>query len=71
MKCKYLNLFRLSRLDWSVTSCMANDRPYTPSLSELHDYCNGKGYTKCPVLLKMGCAGSDTPCAEVAFAEQC
>ena len=69
MKCKHLNLFKLSGLDWLIISCSANDRPYTPSLSELDDYCNGKEYTKCPVLLKMGCAGSDTPCSEAAFAE--
>jgi len=68
MKCRHLNLFRLSRLDWSITSCLANDRPYTPSLSELNDYCKGEGYEKCPVLLKMRCPGSDTPCPEVAFA---
>jgi len=70
MKCKYLNLFRLSKFDWSITSCMANDRPYTPSLSELKDYCKDQEYTKCPVLLKMGCAGSDDPCSEVAFTDQ-
>lgn len=56
MKCKYLNLYRLSKLDWSITSCTANDRPYSPSLSELHDYCKGKEYTRCPVLLRKDCA---------------
>ena len=70
MKCKYLDLFRLPRLDWSITSCLANDRPYTPSISELHEYCESKNYSKCPVLLKMDCAVNDTPCPEVAFAEQ-
>jgi len=71
MKCRYMNLFRLSRLDWSIISCLANDRPYTPSLSELRDYCEGKEYAKCPVLRRMVCAGSDAPRSEVAFAEQC
>ena len=71
MKCKYLNLFRLYMLDWSITSCMANDRPYTPSLSELQNYCEGQEYTNCPVLLQMGCAGFDPTCSEIAFTEQC
>ena len=70
MKFKYLNLFRLSRFDWSITSSLANDRLYAPSLSELHYYCEGKEYTKCPVLLKMGCAERDTHCSEVAFVGQ-
>jgi hypothetical protein len=71
MRCKYLNLFKMSRLDWSVISCMANDRPYTPSISELHYYCKGEEYTKCPVLIKKDYTGEDTPCPEVDFLQQC
>jgi len=52
MKCKYLNQFRLSEFGWTVESCTANDRPYAPSISELHDYCKGNEFKKCPVLLK-------------------
>lgn len=52
MKCKYLNQFRLSEFGWTVESCAANDRPYAPSISELHDYCKGSEFRKCPVLLK-------------------
>jgi hypothetical protein len=52
MKCSYLNQFRLSEFEWTVESCTANDRPYAPSISELHDYCKGSELRKCPVLLK-------------------
>jgi hypothetical protein len=52
MECKYLNQFRLSEFGWTVESCTANDRPYAPSISELHDYCKGSELMKCPVLLK-------------------
>lgn len=52
MKCKYLNQFSLSEFGWTVESCTANDRPYTPSISELHDYCKCNEFRKCPVLLK-------------------
>jgi hypothetical protein len=52
MKCKYLNQFRLSEFGWTVESCTANDRPYAPSISDLHDYCKGSEFKKCPVLLK-------------------
>ncbi|BCB95305.1 hypothetical protein JZK55_02270 [Dissulfurispira thermophila] len=52
MKCKYLNQFRLSEFGWTVESCTANDRPYAPSISELHDYCNGNEVKRCPVWLK-------------------
>ncbi len=50
MKCKYLNQFRLSEFGWTVESCTANDRPYAPSVSELHDYCKDTGFRKmsCP-----------------------
>jgi hypothetical protein len=52
MTCKYLNQFRLSEFGWTVESCTANDRPYAPSISELHDYCKSNKLEKCPVLLK-------------------
>ncbi len=52
MKCKYLNQFSISEFEWTVESCTANDRPYAPSISELHDYCKGSEFRKCPVLLK-------------------
>ncbi|MEW6739620.1 MAG: hypothetical protein ACOYU2_11455 [Nitrospirota bacterium] len=60
MKCKYLNQFRLSEFGWTVESCTANDRPYAPSISELHDYCKGSEFRKCPVLLKKE-SGGDCP----------
>lgn len=52
MECKYLNQFRLSEFGWTVESCTASDRPYAPSISELHYYCKGIEFRKCPVLLK-------------------
>jgi hypothetical protein len=52
MECKYLNQFRLLEFKWTVESCAANDRPYAPSIAELHDYCKGNEFKKCPILLK-------------------
>ncbi len=51
MECKYLNLYSLSGFAWSVASCIVSDKPYSPSVSELHNYCKGNGYMRCPVLL--------------------
>ncbi len=50
MECKYLNSYSLSGFQWSVASCIISDKPYSPSVSELHNYCNGNGHIKCPVL---------------------
>jgi len=52
MTCKYLNQFRLYECGWTVESCIANDRPYAPSISELHNFCKSNKLKKCPVLLK-------------------
>ncbi|MBZ0157375.1 MAG: hypothetical protein K8I29_14350 [Alphaproteobacteria bacterium] len=52
MRCGYLHQFRLSGAGFPVESCTACRSPYVPSISELHDYCRGKEYRKCPVLLE-------------------
>ena len=53
MKCKYLNQFRLSEFGWTVESCTASNRPYAPSISELHDYCKGNEFKNCPIMAKI------------------
>jgi hypothetical protein len=64
MKCRYLNSYRLSGLDWSVTSCMANESPYTPSISELQDYCEVKRHAECAMLLKKHSPINTSSCEE-------
>lgn len=49
MECKYLSMYNLSGMSWSVASCVVNDKPYSPSVSELYSYCKGGGYSECPV----------------------
>lgn len=61
MKCTYLNQFGLTGVNWTVASCMANDHPYSPSISELHDYCKGHEYGKCSIFLKKETAFDNGP----------
>jgi hypothetical protein len=42
MRCPHL-------LNWTVSSCIADDRPYVPSIHELHEYCTDKGHERCPL----------------------
>jgi hypothetical protein len=46
MKCPYL-------VESPVLACKAGEKPYSPSLFQLHEYCKNKNYKKCPFLLKL------------------
>jgi hypothetical protein len=45
MKCPHL-------MKWVRSSCKAFERPYTPSMFELEEYCRRKEHRKCPFYLK-------------------
>ena len=45
MKCPHL-------MKWVRASCKAFERPYTPSMFELEEYCRGKDHRKCPFYLR-------------------
>lgn len=45
MECPHLTGDRMSR-------CKAGTLAYAPSLFQLHEYCRGKGYKKCPFFLR-------------------
>ncbi|MDA8079284.1 MAG: hypothetical protein M0Z79_10155 [Nitrospiraceae bacterium] len=36
-------------MEWVISSCRGNVKPYVPSLLELREYCNAKQYDRCPV----------------------
>ena len=45
MKCPHL-------IKWVISSCKALERPYTPSLFELDEYCMKREHRKCPFYLR-------------------
>lgn len=36
-------------LNWTVSSCIAADKPYVPSIFELKEYCTDKRHERCPL----------------------
>jgi len=56
MKCRYLNQYSPSGFKWSISSCLANDRPYLPSIYELDSFCKDSEHNNCPVLQKGTCS---------------
>lgn len=47
MKCPHL-------IKWVVFSCIANEKPYDPSLFEFEEYCSGTMHKRCPFYLNSG-----------------
>jgi len=39
-------------LDWVIILCKRGERPYVPSLAEMHRYCKKNSFSKCPYFLK-------------------
>jgi hypothetical protein len=52
MRCPHL-------LNWTVSSCVADDKPYVPSLFELQQYCTDKGHDRCPLYVGLAREGQD------------
>jgi hypothetical protein len=46
MKCPYL-------IKLPFSTCIACEKPYLPSIFQLHEYCKGKYHKKCPFFLKL------------------
>ena len=42
MRCPHL-------LDWTVSSCKADKKPYVPSIYELQEYCTVREHQRCPL----------------------
>lgn len=36
-------------LNWTVSSCRADDKPYIPSIYELQEYCTVGAHERCPL----------------------
>lgn len=36
-------------LNWTVSSCKADDKPYIPSVYELQEYCTVGAHERCPL----------------------
>jgi hypothetical protein len=39
-------------MKWVRASCKAFEKPYTPSMFELEEYCRRKDHRKCPFYLR-------------------
>ena len=45
MKCPHL-------IKWLTFTCKAKEKPYSPSVFQVQEYCKGKYYNKCPFYSK-------------------
>lgn len=52
MRCPHL-------LNWTVSACVADDRPYVPSIFELQEYCTGKRHERCPLYVGLAHRGRE------------
>lgn len=46
MRCPHL-------LNWTVSSCKADDKPYIPSIYELQEYCTVRAHKRCPLYMNV------------------
>ena len=69
MPCKYLHTYQADGR-WTVTTCEARHRLYVPSVSDLHNFCQGGNYRTCPLyrapFAKEGTA-TVVPCPDYPF----
>ena len=69
MRCIYLTRFSLSDQGWTIESCTAHDRPYSPSIQELRTLCMSGETSVCPIYRKKTVFTElMNPAAEVAVA---
>ncbi len=43
----------VERINWVILLCKAGERPYVPTLPELHEYCKNEKYNNCPYYLNL------------------
>lgn len=52
MKCPYLEKWVIAACRAASITGIAGEKPYTPSLFQLHEYCKSKEHRRCPLYLR-------------------